>query len=87
VLTFAATEPCVLRTGKDPTTTPGTDTRMIRWGTKALHTRVTLAALLVPGGRAGQLGLRQNGNELVVRIEARGKANRFVFSNRLYPVR
>lgn len=87
VLTLSANTECVLRTGTDPTTTPGPVSTMIRWGTKELHREVTLAALLTPGSRTGRVELHNQAGRLTVRATAGGKTHRFVFDNRLRPAR
>jgi len=84
---FAADVPCAVRLAADAMTSPGPDPRMIRWCTDGLHHQVTLATLLVPGGKGGLVGVRAARGRVEVLVKVPGLRKKIVLTDRLQPVR
>ena len=84
-LVFDATVPGVVRTGIAPTTSPGPDYQMVRWGTRDLHQGVTFASLLVPGTGRARVEVKADGRRIRVMAVAGNRQYRMVFTDRLIP--
>lgn len=82
-MAFASDVPCGVREAVDALTSPGPEARMIRWCTNGLHREMTLATLLTPGSKPGQVTVQRMRDRLVVTIRASGIKRRLVLSTRL----
>ncbi|HTL53715.1 MAG TPA: hypothetical protein VL860_14160 [Planctomycetota bacterium] len=81
----AASVPGLMRTALPALTSPGKPLHTLRWGSQGLHDGMTLATLLTPGGKPGQVTLKESKAGLQVAVKIGAFRRTLRFKNNLQP--